>query len=114
MGQLLPETTLFVILQFKCRILQIRATPAFNYAQLAPYMTGVFEPPNSACHYPMFLDLNLNAWKPNLGTSCLCGDANNDGRFSISDAVFIINYIVYAGPDPGPALPWRCKWHWVD
>ncbi len=76
---------------------------SINYALLAPYMTGIFEPPNSACHYPMFLDLNLIAWRPNLVNGvCLCGDANNDGRFSISDAVFIINYIVYAGPDPAP------------
>ncbi len=74
----------------------------FDYALLAPFMTGVFEPPNSACHYPMFLDLNLDAWKPNLGTSCLCGDGNNTGRFTISDAVYILNAIFAAGELPFP------------
>ena len=72
-----------------------------DYAELAPYMTGVIEPPNSACHYPMFLDLNLNAWKPLLRTEeCLCGDANDDGQFTVSDPVRIIVFI-FGTPYPG-------------
>ena len=36
--------------------------------------------------------------------SCLgmCGDANNDGTFNISDAVWIIGYIFVGGPQPIP------------
>ncbi len=34
---------------------------------------------------------------------CLCGDANGDGVFSISDAVFLINYIFAGGSAPNPA-----------
>ncbi len=75
-----------------------------GYAELAPHMTGFFAPPNSACHYPMFLDLNLNAWRPDLRRDCLCGDANNTGSFSVSDAVFIISYIFGSPPDPGLCL----------
>ncbi|MFH1701584.1 MAG: dockerin type I repeat-containing protein [Candidatus Zixiibacteriota bacterium] len=32
----------------------------------------------------------------------ICGDANNDGRVNISDAVFLINHIFRGGPAPEP------------
>jgi len=76
---------------------------SFTCTDLGPYMTGVFEPPNSACRYPMFLDDNLNALQPMLRTFCLCGDVNSSGNFSISDALFIIATIISGGPLP--AIP---------
>lgn len=61
-----------------------------EYTELGPYMTGVFEPPNSACNYVMFLDDSLNAWQPELVPACMCGDADNNGYWTISDAVFLL------------------------
>lgn len=75
---------------------------SFTYTELGPHMTGVFEPPNSACRYPMFLDDNLSAWKPELNGWCLCGDANNSGHFSVSDPIFIIACIFAGAPCPTP------------
>ena len=69
-----------------------------EYAEMAPTMTGVFAPPNSACHYVMVLDSNLNAWEPYFDPQCKCGDADNSGFWSISDVVFIINHIFAGGP----------------
>ena len=75
---------------------------SITYTELGPYMTGVLDPTISACHYPMFLDLNLNAWKPDLrNDECLCGDANNSRFYSISDAVHIISHTFAGGPPPG-------------
>ncbi len=71
-----------------------------EYAEMAPTMTGIFAPPNSACHYVMVLDSNLNAWKPSIDPLCRCGDADNNGFWSISDVVFIINHIFAGGPPP--------------
>lgn len=34
--------------------------------------------------------------------ACKCGDADGSGAFSISDAVFLINYIFAGGPAPAP------------
>ena len=76
---------------------------SFTYTDLGPYMTGAFEPPNSACRYPMFLDDNLNPWKPELRSGCLCGDANGDGLFTVSDISFIIAHI-FGGPFGVPCL----------
>ncbi len=74
---------------------------SFTYTDLGPFMTGAFEPPNSACRYPMFLDDNLDAIQPNVRNGdCLCGDANNSGHFSISDPVFIIAHVFGGGPFP--------------
>lgn len=76
-------------------------TLTLEYTELAPTLTGVFAPPNSACHYAMFLDQELNAWQPYFDYSwCICGDADNNGIISISDSVFIINYIFAGGPAP--------------
>lgn len=36
------------------------------------------------------------------GPPCLCGDADGNGQISITDAVFIINYIFGGGPAPSP------------
>lgn len=74
----------------------------FEYTEIGPRMTGVFEPPNSACHYPMFLDDNLNALQPILREYCLCGDGNGDGRFTISDPIYILSYIFAGGQYPSP------------
>ncbi|MBK7090438.1 MAG: hypothetical protein IPH59_01750 [bacterium] len=73
---------------------------SFTYTDLGPYMTGVFEPPNSACRYPMFLDDNLNALQPMLRTFCLCGDVNSSGNFTITDAIWLIAMIFGGGPMP--------------
>jgi hypothetical protein len=35
------------------------------------------------------------------GGCTTCGDANNDGGYDISDAVFLIGYIFSGGPAPG-------------
>lgn len=71
-----------------------------EYTELGPTMSGVFAHPNSACHYAMFLDQNLNTWLPTLATVCRCGDADNNGAISISDCVFIINHIFAGAPAP--------------
>ncbi len=34
--------------------------------------------------------------------ACMCGDSDGSGAFSISDAVFLINYIFAGGPAPSP------------
>ncbi len=64
-----------------------------EYAEFGPYMTGVFEPPNSACNYIMFLDDSLNAWRPELVPTCMYGDADNNGQWTLSDAVYLLVYI---------------------
>ncbi len=64
-----------------------------EYAEFGPYMTGVYEPPNSACNYIMFLDDSLNAWRPELVPTCMCGDADKNGQWTLSDAVFLLVYI---------------------
>jgi|GEM_PF-4410056 len=70
-----------------------------EYTELGPYMTGVFEPPNSACNYVMFLDDSLNAWQPELVPTCMCGDADNNGFWTISDAVYIV-YHIFGNTNP--------------
>jgi hypothetical protein len=52
------------------------------------------EASNSPFPIEVFFDVN----------TCLgmCGDANNDGTFNISDAVWIIGYIFVGGPQPIP------------
>jgi hypothetical protein len=70
-----------------------------------PYMDGAFEPPNTACHYTMFLDESLNAWEPVLSgvaPSFVCGDADGTRFISISDVVYIINFIFGGGTAPYP------------
>lgn len=44
---------------------------------------------------------------------CLCGDADGNGLFTVSDAVFLINYIFAGGPAPNPlclAMPTAMGW----
>lgn len=75
----------------------------FTYTTAGPYMTGVFEPPNSPCRYPMLIDGAMDAWEPQItsgGMSCMCGDADNNGLFSISDPVYMMSYIFAGGPAP--------------
>lgn len=36
------------------------------------------------------------------GTPCMCGDADSNGSITISDAVYLINYIFAGGPAPNP------------
>ncbi len=91
-----------------CKI-TITVTPSQSYqfveiepAELGPTMTGIFEPPNSACNYVMFINEDLITWEPWFYWSCHCGDANGDTMISISDAVFIINFIFQGGPPPDP------------
>jgi hypothetical protein len=36
------------------------------------------------------------------GPDCLCGDDNNDGQVTISDVVYLINYLFRGGPPPIP------------
>ena len=38
----------------------------------------------------------------NSGSSYLCGDANNDTKVNVSDAVYIINYVFSGGTPPSP------------
>lgn len=75
-------------------------TLTLEYAELAPTMSGIYAPPNSACHYVMVLDQDLNAWQPSLVAYTRMGDADHNGIVSISDSVFIINYIFAGGPAP--------------
>ncbi len=70
-----------------------------------PYMTGVFEGPNSPCHYLLFLSGICQAWTPEfvpLSSTFVCGDADGSEIISISDAVFLIAYIFNGGPAPNP------------
>ncbi len=87
----------------------VGVTPSPDYqvmklelTELGPAMTGVFEPPNSACNYALFINEDLIAWEPLFRWSCHCGDANGDTMISISDAVFIINFVFQGGPPPDP------------
>ena len=92
----------YKLFQFKAGITPspVVRTLTLEYTELAPTMTGIFEPPNSACHYAMFLDQNLNAWLPVIRTYSISGDADNNGIVTISDCVFLINHIFAGGPPP--------------
>ncbi len=87
----------------------IGVTPSPDYqvmklelTELGPTMTGLFEPPHSACNYALFVNEDLIAWEPLFRWSCHCGDANGDAVISISDVVFIINATFHGGPLPDP------------
>lgn len=71
-----------------------------------PYMGDTLSAPDSSCNYPMFLDEQLNAWLPPVEplTTPLCADANHDGQWSISDAVYILSYVFAGGPAPTPIV----------
>ncbi len=78
---------------------------SLEYTGTYPFMTGVFESTSKPCHYIMFLDEALNAWEPVLSGVApfyICGDADGTNIISISDVVYLINYIFGGGPAPYP------------
>ncbi len=49
--------------------------------------------------------LGQGFWQPfSAGQQYVCGDADGSGAISISDAVYLINYIFAGGPAPNPLL----------
>lgn len=46
--------------------------------------------------------LNQGYWQSFSSGSCQCGDADGNGQVSITDAVFIINFIFGGGAAPNP------------
>jgi subtilisin family serine protease len=57
-----------------------------------------YDPPGRDNHYGWG---RVNAARALMMSCTYCGDANNDGSFDISDAVFLISYIFSGGPAPG-------------
>jgi hypothetical protein len=37
-------------------------------------------------------------------TAVLCGDANRDGQITVSDVIYLINYLFKGGPPPNPII----------
>ncbi len=70
-----------------------------HWAELPPMMNGAVEPPNSPVNYTMVVDTTLQGWIPET-YGYICGDVDANLIVSISDAVYLINYIFAGGPPP--------------
>lgn len=76
---------------------------------LPPAWTWSFAPLTTSSYAPNYFDcINSAENNPDCPAACFdvdplnCGDANGDGIRSITDANWILQYIIGAGPYPGP------------
>jgi hypothetical protein len=97
--------------------LQVKNTSAANFILVTDVLDGFGgQRYNGGCDLSIFAGGQSSAIGPGTSTNynlyagfiypivVTCGDANGDGKLSVSDVVYLINYLFKGGPAP---IPWE-------